>query len=137
MSDSNKTFAVNGANSSKSEPLSGTVRAPGDKSMSHRSLILGAMAKGTTTIEGLLEGDDILSTAGAMRAFGAKVRQTGPGEWSVKGRKMWESQPESDIDCGNAGTGVRLIMGAAAGYKMKARFIGDASLSSRPMGRID
>lgn len=136
MNDSSDTFAANRAKSSKSGPLSGKVRAPGDKSMSHRSLILGAMAKGTTTIDGLLEGDDILSTASAMRAFGAKVKQTAPGSWSVKGRKAWLARPESDIDCGNAGTGVRLIMGAAAGYKMQARFIGDESLSSRPMARI-
>ena len=125
-----------GAKSVKSPPLSGRVAAPGDKSMSHRALILGAMAKGTTTIESLLEGDDILSTAGAMRAFGAKIKHTGVGSWTVQGRKTWKAVPESDIDCGNAGTGVRLIMGAAAGYKTEARFTGDASLSSRPMARI-
>ena len=125
-----------GAQSLGCGPLSGRVRAPGDKSMSHRSLILGAMAKGTTTVEGLLEGDDILSTAGAMRAFGATIEQTAPGAWSITGREAWEPKPATDIDCGNAGTGVRLIMGAAAGYKTRARFTGDASLSSRPMARI-
>lgn len=136
MTDSISSIAPKGAQSAPSGPLSGRVRAPGDKSMSHRALILGAMAKGTTTVEGLLEGEDILSTAGAMRAFGAKITQTGQGTWSVRGRKAWAAEPESDIDCGNAGTGVRLIMGAAAAYKTKARFTGDASLSSRPMARI-
>lgn len=136
MADSISSITQKGAQSTPSGPLSGRVRAPGDKSMSHRALILGAMAKGTTTVEGLLEGEDILSTAGAMRAFGAKVTQTGQGKWNVKGRKAWAAKPETDIDCGNAGTGVRLIMGAAAAYKTEARFTGDASLSSRPMARI-
>ena len=136
MASHSKSAKVLGAQSLGSGPLSGRVRAPGDKSMSHRALILGAMAKGTTTVEGLLEGDDILSTAGAMRAFGAKITQTRKGEWNITGRKAWDAKPATDIDCGNAGTGVRLIMGAAAGYKTQARFTGDASLSSRPMARI-
>jgi len=121
----------------QSSQLTGTIRAPGDKSMSHRAIILGAMAKGVTTVDGLLEGADILSTIGAMRSFGADVSRNDAGQWSITGLGEAGFQPPSeDIDCGNAGTGVRLIMGAAAGYKTNARFTGDASLSSRPMGRI-
>ena len=128
--------------SQASANLSGTVRAPGDKSISHRSLILGAMAEGTTQITGLLEGADIMSTAGAMKAFGAKVKRRKAGEWHVEGCGGKASElggwktPNDDVDCGNAGTGVRLIMGAAAGYPITATFTGDASLSSRPMNRI-
>ncbi len=123
--------------SQKSPPLSGSVVAPGDKSISHRALILGAMAKGVTQITGLLEGSDILSTADAMRAFGANVVKGKTGTWSVTGcgKKGWLSPPQ-DVNCGNAGTGVRLIMGAASGYKLTATFTGDASLSSRPMARV-
>ena len=116
-------------------PLSGTVKVPGDKSISHRSLILGAMASGRTTITGLLEGDDVLATAKAMQAFGAGVTRTGEGAWTVEG-KGGLGEPDDVIDCGNAGTGVRLIMGAAAGYAITATFTGDASLKKRPMGRV-
>lgn len=118
-------------------PLNGTVRAPGDKSISHRALILGALAEGTTQITGLLEGDDILHTAGAMRAFGANVKQLGDGKWSVKGcgAKGWTS-PKTNVDFGNAGTGARLIMGAASAFDLRATYEGDASLSVRPMGRV-
>jgi 3-phosphoshikimate 1-carboxyvinyltransferase len=115
--------------------LHGVVRAPGDKSMSHRALILGAMASGTTEIEGLLESDDILATAEAARAFGAVVRQLGPGRWRVEGRGAFTS-PAALIDCGNAGTGVRLLLGAAAGYPVTVSFDGDASLRQRPMKRV-
>jgi len=125
-----------GATSRLSPPLTGRVRAPGDKSISHRALILGAMAKGITTAEGLLEGDDIMSTAAAVQAFGARVEKRDDGIWEIEGKEKWNSQPSQDIDCGNAGTGVRLIMGAAAGYETHAQFVGDASLSSRPMARI-
>ncbi len=118
-----------------SNALIGRVTAPGDKSISHRALLLGAMAYGTTTIEGLLEGQDVLHTAGAMRRFGASVTQTGPGSWTVEGQGGL-SEPFDIIDCGNAGTGVRLIMGAAAGYDLAATFTGDASLRGRPMGRV-
>lgn len=120
-----------------SSNLSGRVRAPGDKSISHRSLIFGALASGTTHISGLLEGDDILATAGAMRAFGAGVTRSEDGTWAVQGcgDTGWVS-PDGDVDCGNAGTGVRLIMGAASAYPITATYIGDASLSSRPMGRV-
>ncbi|MBQ1543630.1 MAG: 3-phosphoshikimate 1-carboxyvinyltransferase [Caulobacteraceae bacterium] len=116
-------------------PLRGRVRAPGDKSISHRSMILGALATGTTTVEGLLEGDDVLRTAAAMRAFGARVEQLGDGRWRIEGQGGF-SEPEDVIDCGNAGTGVRLIMGAAAGFPICATFTGDLSLRSRPMGRV-
>jgi 3-phosphoshikimate 1-carboxyvinyltransferase len=116
-------------------PLTGTVRAPGDKSMSHRAMILGAMATGVTEVEGLLEGDDVLATARAAEAFGATVERLGPGRWRVIGRGGLAS-PSGVIDCGNAGTGVRLLMGAAAGYGLTATFDGDASLRGRPMGRV-
>ena len=117
--------------------LSGRVRAPGDKSVSHRSLILGALAEGTTEITGLLEGDDIMHTADAVRAFGAKVKRLGDGHWQVTGRGAsgWRS-PKAPVDFGNAGTGARLVMGAAAAYNIKVSYVGDVSLSSRPMGRV-
>ena len=123
--------------SSKSSAISGTIRAPGDKSISHRSLIFGAMAEGTTKVTGLLEGADILSTASVMQALGAKITKTGDGAYEVIGcGARGLKTPKTDLDCGNAGTGVRLIMGACAGYKIRATFTGDASLSSRPMNRI-
>ena len=115
--------------------LKGLLRAPGDKSMSHRALILGAMATGVTEIEGLLEGDDILATARAVEAFGATVERTGEGRWRVTGQGGFR-QPAGVIDCGNAGTGVRLLMGAAAGYAGATTFDGDASLRKRPMKRV-
>src|SRR5215218_4142408 len=116
-------------------PLKGVVRAPGDKSISHRALILGALATGMTEIEGLLEGDDVRRTAAAMAAFGAGVERLGEGHWRVDGRGGF-SEPADVVDCGNAGTGVRLIMGAAAGFAMAATFTGDASLRGRPMSRV-
>ena len=103
--------------------------------MSHRSLIFGGMAEGVTEIEGLLEGDDILATARAVEAFGATVEQLGEGRWRVTGNGGFGS-PGVVIDCGNAGTGVRLLMGAAAGYDLTATFDGDASLRKRPMKRV-
>lgn len=116
-------------------PLKGTVRAPGDKSISHRALILGALATGVTDIEGLLEGDDVLATARAVEAFGATVERLGGGRFRVTGQGGFQT-PTGVIDCGNAGTGVRLLMGAAAGYPIVATFDGDASLRGRPMGRV-
>jgi 3-phosphoshikimate 1-carboxyvinyltransferase len=115
--------------------LRGIVHAPGDKSISHRALILGALASGVTEIEGLLEGDDVLRTAQAMRSFGATVERLGPGRWRVEGNGGFR-QPAEVVDCGNAGTGVRLIMGAAAGFPIEATFTGDASLRKRPMLRV-
>lgn len=118
-----------------SGPLAGRVRAPGDKSISHRSLILGTMAHGTTEIEGLLEGDDVLRTADAAADFGARITQHGGGRWTVEGQGAFE-QPDEIVDCGNSGTGVRLLMGAAAGYPISVQFTGDSSLQKRPMGRV-
>ncbi len=121
----------------KSGPLRGTASVPGDKSISHRSLIFGAMAVGETKITGLLEGQDVLDTAKAMRAFGATVTQHGPGAWSVQGVGVGGFQEPADvIDCGNSGTGVRLIMGTMATTPITATFTGDASLRKRPMGRV-
>lgn len=123
--------------SAKSGPLTGTAAVPGDKSISHRALIFGAMAVGETKITGLLEGQDVLDTARAMRAFGAEVVQHGPGAWSVHGVGVGGfSEPADVIDCGNSGTGVRLIMGTMATTAMTATFTGDASLRKRPMGRV-
>lgn len=124
------------ATSQKSSALSGTVRAPGDKSISHRAIIFGALASGETTVTGLLEGADIMSTIGAMQAFGADIGKDGD-TWHVTGcGEAGLQTPASQIDCGNAGTGVRLIMGAAAGYGLTVTYTGDESLRSRPMGRI-
>lgn len=120
--------------------LSGRVRAPGDKSISHRALILGALASGVTEIEGLLEGEDVKRTAAAMASFGAGVERLGPseaggGRWRVEGRGGF-AEPVDVVDCGNAGTGVRLIMGAAAGFDLAVTFTGDNSLRGRPMNRV-
>jgi len=121
----------------KSGPLTGRAEVPGDKSISHRALIFGAMAVGETRISGLLEGQDVLDTASAMRAFGAEVVQHSPGAWSVYGVGVGGfREPDAVIDCGNSGTGVRLIMGCMATTAMTATFTGDASLRKRPMGRV-
>lgn len=109
---------------------------PGDKSISHRALMLGGLASGRTRIAGLLEGQDILSTASAMRAFGANIRRQ-DGDWIVDGvGNGCLLEPEDILDFGNAGTGVRLVMGLAGVYDMETRFTGDSSLVKRPMGRI-
>ena len=113
--------------------LSGAAAAPGDKSISHRALILGALAGGETRVSGLLEADDVLRTAAAMRALGAEVEREGEG-WRVTG-DAWKS-PAQRPYLGNSGTGVRLIMGAVAGAGIAAAFDGDVSLRSRPMGRV-
>lgn len=118
-------------------PLSGQAEVPGDKSISHRSLILGALSIGETKISGLLEGQDVLDTAKAMCAFGAEVTDLGGGNWSVHGVGVGGfGEPDNVIDCGNSGTGVRLIMGAMASSPITATFSGDASLNSRPMARV-
>jgi 3-phosphoshikimate 1-carboxyvinyltransferase len=117
--------------------LSGEAHVPGDKSISHRSLILGAMCIGETRITGLLEGEDVLDTAKAMQAFGATVTNHGDGAWSVSGVGVGGfAEPDHVIDCGNSGTGVRLIMGAAATSPITVTYTGDASLNGRPMGRV-
>jgi len=122
--------------SRKCGPLTGEAHVPGDKSISHRALILGAMAVGETRVTGLLEGQDVLDTAKAMRAFGAQVEKRGD-TWYVQGVGVGGfAEPEAVIDCGNAGTGVRLIMGAMATSPITATFTGDASLRKRPMGRV-
>jgi len=120
-----------------SGPLTGKVRVPGDKSISHRALILGALAVGETRISGLLEGEDVLNTAKAMRALGARVERTGAFAWSVHGVGVAGlAQPETPLDFGNSGTGCRLVMGAVAGCPVTAVFDGDASLRGRPMRRV-
>lgn len=124
------------AKSRPHKPLRGQLITPGDKSVSHRALILGALANGTTRISGLLESDDVLATAEAVSRLGASVVQTGPGNWTVTGRGGRFRSPDTPLDFGNSGTGVRLMMGAVAGAGASAHFIGDASLSSRPMGRV-
>jgi 3-phosphoshikimate 1-carboxyvinyltransferase len=117
--------------------LTGKVRVPGDKSISHRALILGALAVGETRITGLLEGEDVLNTGKAMRALGARVERTGDFAWSVRGVGVAGfAQPENPLDFGNSGTGCRLVMGAVAGCPITAIFDGDASLRGRPMRRV-
>jgi 3-phosphoshikimate 1-carboxyvinyltransferase len=115
--------------------LHGVARAPGDKSISHRALILGALAHGVTETRGLLEGEDVRRSAAAMQAFGAEVSRLGEGRWRVRGAGAF-LEPADLIDCGNAGTAARLILGAAAGFPLAATFTGDGSLRSRPMGRV-
>ncbi|WP_350211156.1 3-phosphoshikimate 1-carboxyvinyltransferase [Henriciella sp.] len=115
----------------------GVVRAPGDKSCSHRALMFAGLADGTSEISGLLEGQDVINTALAMAALGATVEQTGPGKWMVSGvGEAGLRSPAGDIDFGNSGTGSRLMIGLMAGYPLTARLVGDASLSKRPMNRV-
>ncbi len=117
--------------------LSGTAQIPGDKSISHRALIFGSMCIGQTQIYGLLEGEDVIATADAMRSFGAQIECDEDGVWKVDGvGTAGFLEPEDIIDCGNSGTGVRLIMGAVAPCGFNAVFTGDASLRSRPMKRV-
>ena len=118
-------------------PVQGRARVPGDKSISHRALILGALTVGETTIGGLLEGQDVLHTADAMRALGARVERTGDGIWHVHGVGVGGfTQPGGALDFGNSGTGCRLAIGAVAGAPVTATFSGDDSLRSRPMQRV-
>jgi 3-phosphoshikimate 1-carboxyvinyltransferase len=121
----------------RSGPLRGTAQVPGDKSISQRALILGALATGETRISGLLESGDVHSTAGALRGFGATLTQDGPGAWRVQGLGVgnWRA-PAAPLDFGNSGTGSRLVMGAMATTPITAVFTGDASLRSRPMARV-
>ncbi|MEO0497726.1 MAG: 3-phosphoshikimate 1-carboxyvinyltransferase [Pseudomonadota bacterium] len=117
--------------------LSGRVRVPGDKSISHRAIMFGGLASGTTRITGLLEGEDVLGTAAAMRALGASVERGDDGVWTVHGTgNGCLLAPEAPIDFGNSGTGCRLMMGLLGAYDFETVFTGDASLSSRPMKRI-
>ena len=122
--------------SRRSSALSGRVRVPGDKSISHRSMLLGGLASGETRITGLLEGEDVLRTRDAMVAMGAKIEKTGDS-WIVHGTgNGCLLEPPAPLDFGNAGTGSRLAMGLVGTYDMETTFIGDASLSRRPMGRV-
>jgi len=120
----------------KSPALSGKVRMPGDKSISHRSFMFGGLASGETRITGLLEGEDVLRTGEAMKAMGAHIEKRG-GEWIIQGTgNGCLLEPAAPLDFGNAGTGSRLTMGLVGTYDMETTFIGDASLSGRPMGRV-
>ncbi len=123
--------------SRKSSSLKGTLRVPGDKSMSHRALMFGAIAKGETVVEGLLEAEDVVNTGKAMAALGASVAKGADGKWRIKGVGIKGlHSPRTPLDFGNSGTGVRLAMGLMCTTPMVARCIGDASLSKRPMGRV-
>ncbi|WP_394653944.1 3-phosphoshikimate 1-carboxyvinyltransferase [uncultured Sphingomonas sp.] len=118
-------------------PLTGRVRVPGDKSISHRSLMLSALAVGESRVEGLLEGEDVLATAAAMRAMGAEIERGADGVWRIHGVGVGGLlQPAAALDMGNSGTSTRLLMGLVASHAITATFVGDASLSKRPMGRV-
>ena len=118
-------------------PLKGSVKVPGDKSISHRALMFSALAVGESRIEGLLEGEDVLATAAAMRAMGASVERGEDGVWRVHGVGVGGLlQPQQALDMGNSGTSTRLLMGLVASHGITATFTGDESLSSRPMGRV-
>lgn len=128
--------AAKPATARKSLALSGTARVPGDKSISHRSMMFGGLASGETRVTGLLEGEDVMRTAAAMKAMGAHIEKRG-AEWVIRGTGNGALlQPEGPLDFGNAGTGSRLTMGLVGTYDMETTFIGDASLSGRPMGRV-
>ncbi len=117
--------------------LEGTTQAPGDKSVSHRALMLAGVAVGETRIEGLLEGEDVLATAAALRALGVEVERTGAGRWCVHGRGVGGlAEPEDVLDMGNSGTAARLLLGLLATHPLTATLTGDASLRSRPMRRV-
>jgi len=118
-------------------PLTGRIRVPGDKSISHRSLMLGALAVGETRVTGLLEGEDVLATAAALRAMGATIERLGEGAWRIEGVGVGGLlQPAIALEMGNSGTSTRLLMGLIASHPITATFTGDASLSKRPMGRV-
>ena len=122
-------------------PLKGRIRVPGDKSISHRSLMFGALAVGETRVTGLLEGEDVMATAAALRAMGATIEREGAdesgGTWTIHGVGVGALlQPEAPLDMGNSGTSTRLLMGLVASHPIVAQFVGDASLSKRPMGRV-
>jgi 3-phosphoshikimate 1-carboxyvinyltransferase len=118
-------------------PLKGRIRVPGDKSISHRSLMLSAMAVGESRVTGLLEGEDVLATAAAMRAMGAQIERQTDGEWLIHGVGVGSLlQPQAALDMGNSGTSTRLLMGLVASHPITATFVGDASLSKRPMKRV-
>ena len=118
-------------------PLTGRIRVPGDKSISHRSLMFGALAVGETRVTGLLEGEDVLATAAALRAMGATIERRAEGTWSIHGVGVGGLlQPGTPLEMGNSGTSTRLLMGLVASHAITAQFMGDASLSKRPMDRV-
>lgn len=118
-------------------PLTGAISVPGDKSISHRSLMFAGLAVGRSTITGLLEGEDVLATAAAMRAFGAQIARNDDGTWTVDGVGVGSLlEPKTALDMGNSGTSTRLLMGLVASHAITATFVGDASLSGRPMKRV-
>ena len=118
-------------------PLAGRVTVPGDKSISHRAIMFSALAVGESRIEGLLEGEDVLATAAALRAMGADIERAADGSWRVNGVGVGGLlQPENALDMGNSGTSTRLLMGLVASHPITATFVGDASLSKRPMARV-
>ncbi len=122
---------------SQSGKLIGTVRVPGDKSISHRSIMLGSLAVGRTTISGLLEGEDVLATAAAFRAMGAKIEKHEDGTWTVDGVGLGGlAEPDDVLNMGNSGTSARLILGILAGHPITCFLTGDGSLRKRPMGRV-
>lgn len=122
---------------SSSTALKGSIRVPGDKSISHRSLMFAGLAIGSSRIEGLLEGEDVLATAAAMRQLGAHIERLADGTWHVEGAGIGSLlEPKAAIDMGNSGTSTRLLMGLLASHAITATFTGDASLSGRPMGRV-
>ncbi|MGE0179650.1 MAG: 3-phosphoshikimate 1-carboxyvinyltransferase, partial [Sphingomonas sp.] len=118
-------------------PLAGTAALPGDKSISHRALILAALAVGTSRVAGLNDGEDVAATAACLRALGARIVRDANGRQAVTGIGLGTLlQPRAPLDCGNSGTTARLLMGLIAGHPIGAEMIGDASLSRRPMARI-
>jgi len=123
--------------SAPSDPLTGTARVPGDKSISHRAVLLGALAVGETTVSGLLEGEDVLATAAAVRQLGADVRKADDGRWSIRGVGIGGLREAGDVlDMGNSGTAARLILGVLASHPITSFLTGDDSLRSRPMARV-
>jgi 3-phosphoshikimate 1-carboxyvinyltransferase len=129
--------AISPLTARRASRLTGRVRVPGDKSISHRALILGALSVGETAIAGLLEGEDVINTGRAMQALGATVERTGEGAWRVHGVGVAGfAAPRAPLDFGNSGTGCRLVLGAVAGCPITATFDGDASLRKRPMRRV-
>ena len=117
-------------------PLRGTVVPPGDKSISHRAVMLGGIALGRTTVQGLLEGEDVLATIAALRALGAQITKTGD-TWAIEGVGLDKlTEPTGVLDMGNSGTSTRLLIGLLGGRPFTSFFTGDASLCKRPMGRV-
>jgi len=122
--------------SRKSQPIDSEITVPGDKSISHRAIIFGALSNGTCVVHGLLTGEDCMATVRAMRSLGVQIEQPAPDTMIVHGRRLRFDAPEGDIDCGNSGTSMRLLAGLLSGLPFRSRLVGDASLPRRPMRRI-